>query len=120
MPRTLLTPVTPKGPYPGTVNANDLDAVFTSADQANGNYFVGTGRELIEIQNADAGAQTFTITSKADPYGRTGNVSAYSMAAGEHAIFWLGNLVGWDQGGGQIYLDASSNNISFRIIRIPG
>lgn len=119
MARTALTPVSPKGPYPGTVAANALDYVFAASDSSNGNYFVGTGRELILVQNADAGAQTFTLTSIADPYGRLGSITTYSLSAGEFAMFWLGALVGWDQGGGQIYLDSSNANIKFAIIRMP-
>lgn len=119
MPRTALTAVQPKGPYPGTVAANALDVAFVASDNVNGNYFVGTGKELILVHNTDAGAQTFTITSAADPYGRTANISAYSLAAGEFGMFWLGNLVGWDQGGGQIYLDSSDANIEYAIVRIP-
>lgn len=119
MARTVLTPVVPKGPYPGTVAADALDVALAAADNTNGNYFVGTGKELILVQNTAGGAGTFTLTSIADPFGRLGSITTYSLAAGEFAMFWLGALVGWDQGGGQIYLDASAATIKFAIIRIP-
>lgn len=120
MPRTAITVQTPKGPYPGTVNANDLDLAWQAADVANGNYFVGTGRELLLVRNGDAGAQTFTITSAPDPYKRTGNITAYSLGASEMAHFWLGgNLVGWYQAGNQVYLDASDADVAYAVIRIP-
>ena len=33
--------------------------------------------------------------------------------------FWYGNLVGWDQGGGQLYLDCSATGLKGLIFRIP-
>ena len=119
MPRTLLTPQTPKGPYPGTVAANALDYTYVAADLANGNEFVGTGRDLLLMKNDDAAPQTITLTSAADPYGRTSNITAYSMGIGEFAMFWFGNLVGWDQGGGKLFIDVSDVDIKLAVVRLP-
>jgi hypothetical protein len=111
--------VTPKGPYPGTVAANGLDAATFDLDNTNGNVWVGTGRELLVIQNPTAGAVTVTLTSSADAANRKGDITAYSLGAGEFMTFWYGSLVGWNQGGGQVYLDCSATGLKGLIFKIP-
>lgn len=121
MPRTSVTAniVTPKGPYPGVVNANDLDVVQFNLDNTNGNEFVGTGRELLVIQNPTAGAVTVTLTSSNDPQNRKADITAYSLGVNEFLAFWFGSLIGWDQGNGKIYLDCSATGLKGFIFRIP-
>lgn len=111
--------VAPKGPYPGTIAANDLDVVPFNLDNTNGNVWVGTGRDLLVIQNPTAGAITVTLTSSADAAKRKADITTYSLGAGEFMTFWYGNLVGWDQGGGQLYLDCSATGLKGLIFRIP-
>lgn len=118
--RTAITVQTAKGPYLSTpVAANSLDFTIAASDNTNGNYFVGTGRELILVQNSAGGSGTVTFTSVADQFQRKGDISTYSLSAGEFAMFWVGNLVGWDQGGGQIYIDTSASTMNIAVIRIP-
>ena len=118
MARTALTPLTPKGPYPGVVNAGDLAAAFTAADVANGNSFPSTGREIIIAQNTDgAAAHTVTITSIADERGRTGDITTYSIPANGFAAFAVTSTAGWKQSDGNIYLAASDAQVKFLILR---
>ena len=121
MARTALTVAVPKGPY-DAVTANGLDFAFTAADEVNGNAFVCTGRELVLVRNTHAtDAATVTITSAPDPYGRTKDITAYSLAAGEFAAFWIGRSIGWRQSDGKVWLDAGgSGTIEFAVLRIPG
>jgi hypothetical protein len=121
MARTALTVVTPKGPY-DTVAANGLDFAFTAADEANGNAFVCTGRELLLARNThETDAATVTISSAPDPYGRTKDITAYSLAAGESAAFWIGRSIGWRQADGKVWLDAGgAGTVEFAVLRIPG
>lgn len=111
--------VTPKGPYPGTVAANDLDVATFNLDNTNGNVFVGTGRELLVIENPTGGAITVTLTSAFDQAKRKGDITTYSLGAGEYMTFWYGSLIGWDQGGGQIYIDCSATGLKGLLLRIP-
>lgn len=112
--------ITPKGPYPGVVSAGNLTFVFTAADVTNFDQFTLTGREMIVAINTHASSPfTFTLESVADDKGRLGDITAYSLAAGEYACFWAGNKTGWDQGG-QFYLRASSVSVKFAVFRIPG
>ncbi|WP_447978080.1 hypothetical protein [Candidatus Nitrospira bockiana] len=120
MPRTALTPATPKGPYPGTVNAGDLNIALENVDNANGNVFVGNGRDLLLIQNPTAGAITFTLTSSNDPQNRKSDITNYSLGAGLFAFFWFGSIIGWAQdAAGSIYLDAGGAGLKCKVLRIP-
>lgn len=120
MARTALTAATPKGPYPGTVNAGDLNIAMENVDNANGNVWVGNSRDLLVIQNPTAGAITFTLTSVNDERNRKGDISAYSLGAGLFAYFWFGSLVGWAQDAqGSLYLDAGGAGLKCKVIRIP-
>ena len=120
MARTALTVAVPKGPY-DAVTANGLDFAFTAADEVNGNAFACTGRELVLVRNTHAtDATTVTISSAPDPYGRTKDITAYSLAAGEFAAFWIGKTAGWRQSDGKVNLDvAGTGTIGFAVIRIP-
>lgn len=120
--RTLLTPLTVKGPYPGTVSAGDLSVTALDAvDNTNGNYWLGNGRDLMVIENPTAGAITVTLTSIADQFGRKGDITAYSIPANTgHMFFWFGSLIGWAQDAqGSIYLDASATGLKVKILRLP-
>jgi hypothetical protein len=123
MPRTTLAGTavkTPKGPSPGTVNAGDLHIAGTAADSGNGNQFVPAAGDLLKVRNSHATtARTFTLTSAADERGRLGHVTTYSLAAGEEAYFHFGDLMGWKQADGFIYLDASTTDIVFTVLRRP-
>jgi hypothetical protein len=118
MPRTALTPQVVKGPYPGTVAANDLDITWAAGDDVNGNEFAFTGRELILVRNDDAAAQTVTLLSSATPgYGRTADITTYSLAAGEYAAFWAGATQGWVQPGSKFNIDLSDPDLKFAVLR---
>ena len=109
MPFTVLTPVTPFGPY-GAVVANALDIAFTAADATNGNSFPLTGGEILLVWNTDASAHTFSITSVADTLGRTGDVTTYSVGAGIISAYsFRGGVNGWQQGDGTVHIPAASS-----------
>jgi hypothetical protein len=119
MPETALTVQTAKGPYPGTVAANDLDITWTAGDAVNGNSFISTGRELLLVRNDDAGAQTLTLKSVADTFARTADISAYSVGIGEYAAFWVGDRQGWTTGGGLVLINpVASANLFFAVLRL--
>ncbi len=121
MARTPVTPVAVLGPYPTLpVAANSLDFAFTApAVAADGVSFVMTGREILLVQNTDVGAQTFTLESTVDAKGRTGDVTTYSLAAGEFACFDARGLEGWRQAsGGAFYLKMSADTVKVAILRL--
>lgn len=119
MPRTALTPQSPPGAYPGTIAANAADLSFAAADVANKNQVALTGKEMLIVRNDNAGAQTVTINSVADSYARTGDITAYSIGAGEYAFFGPFPVAGWRQTDGNLYLEGSHADIKFAVIKLP-
>jgi hypothetical protein len=117
--RVSITPQTPKGPYPGTVNAGDLALTFTAADATNFNQFAAVGNEILIVQNTDAASQTVTFTSRADNFGRSGDVGPYTLTTGTFAVFNFRNAnQGWIQADGNVYFQASTTTVKFAVLRV--
>lgn len=116
MARTTIAPeVVPTG-YPLTIEA----VVWTAADNANGNQFAWTGKELLLVYNAHATlAKTWTPTSfpingREDPKSGV----AQSLAVGIlHVYNFRGE--GWKQADGYVYLTAEGTDVKFMVIQCP-
>lgn len=119
MAATTLTPQVMKGPYVATpVAADSLDVTMTAADVANGNDFVASGRDILVAQNTHATtAYTITITSQADERGRKGDITTYSLAAGDIAVFDFSQINGWADANGKINIAASNASVKFAVLR---
>ena len=117
MARTDLTESTAEGAY-GDYGANEADVTMAAGDAVNGNQFTATGNDLLIAHNTGAGAETVTITSVADEYGRSGNITTYSIGAGEYAAFGPFKRHGWMQSDGEIYVDVSSADIKLGVVRL--
>lgn len=119
MARTVIAPQTMYSIYAGTPGANALDVTFTAADVANGNMYAANGREILLVLNSDGvNPYTFTVASVADPYGRTSDITTYSLAAGEYAAVPL-PVVGFRQTDGNVNINGSNAAIKFAILRLP-
>lgn len=117
MTRAAITKVTIQGPYPVLpVSALALDLTFTAADVGNSNSFVPSGDDLLLVWNTHATlGYTFTLSSVADAQGRTGDITAYAIAAGVISAFRI-KKTGWMQTDGSIYLAGSNAAVKFCII----
>ena len=122
MARQTLSPITPKGPHPDLpVAADALDITFTTCDPVNFDEFAMTGRDLLLVKNAHAStAKYFTLESIADDKKRTGDVTQYSLGAGEIAAFYFGRMDGWAQSTGKMNLKGESTDIKFSVLRLVG
>lgn len=118
MARNDLTKLTAEGPY-GDYGAGDADLPMVAADQGDGDQFTFEGEDLIIAHNTGGSAQTVTVTSVVDPYGRTGNIS-YSVGAGEYAVFGPFKALGWQQSDGNIYVSADSADVKLGVVKLPG
>jgi hypothetical protein len=116
MPRQTLT----KTIAPGNWAAAGVAVTMTAANITDKEQFVAQGKDLLIVQNTDSGAHTFTINSTADPYGRTKDITAESIAAGAIRVFGPMELTGWVQSDGRIYLEANSALVKFGVITLPG
>lgn len=119
MAATTLTPIVPKGPYPGTVAANALDIALAALDDVNGNDFVGSGDDLLIVYNASASqAETFTLDSKPGREAREADISAYSLGQDELAAFRFSDLTGWADTVGKINITGSSDDLKVAVLRL--
>lgn|SRR5574337_497580 len=120
MARTALPIISPLGSYPALpLGAGSAAFVFTAADAVNNNSFASTGKELLLIQNTAASAGTVTIHSVIDSLKRTGDITAYSVAATSFAILGPFNQPGWLQSDGTVWVDGSAATILFAVVRLP-
>jgi hypothetical protein len=116
---TSLPVVTPVGPYiSGQPTANSLNFVFTACDSSNGNSFPLSGKETLLVFNSDSMAHTFTITSVADRFNRSQDVTAYSVGAGLYSSFsFRGDPSGWLQpSDSKVHLLCSDATIKFAVL----
>ena len=115
MARTPLTKTTAAGSY----NHAGVALTMTAADVGNMNSFVATGKDLLVIHNTAGSDHTFTVTSTADAYGRTKDITTETVSAGAYKIVGPLELTGWVQTDGKIYLAASNAGIKFGIVALP-
>lgn len=120
MARLTLTPVVPKGSFPTLpLSADSADMAFAVAGTyTDGEGWANTGREVLIAYNSGASPYTVTISSVAY-LGRTGDITAYSLAAGEFAIFGPFDPRGWNQADGQVYVVGSNAAVKFAVIQLP-
>ena len=116
--RAVLTPALPPN-LNSPVTAGAADMALTGAASSTGYQYTSTGRELIFVYNSDTTVHTVTIHSVADPYGRSGDITSYSLSSGDHAVFGPFPLTGWKQSDGNVYIDSSSDLVKFSIITLP-
>lgn len=105
MARTAMTVRTRPSAY--AITPLDLAALDTF-DNANGMTLPANGQTALLFQNTTGGALTVTIASQPDTYGRSGDITAYSIAAGHFAFFQEFPAAGWASGStGLVNIDAS-------------
>lgn len=119
--RTDLTAQNPPTILAGSPAADALDITWTAADSSNGNAVTLTGNEVVLAWNTHAStAYTVTVSTVADELGRTGDITAYSLAAGD--IAWVGPIPsrGFAQTDGKLYLSANNAAVKFAVIKLRG
>ena len=116
MARQTVTVTTMLGAYGDYSVANAADIVWTQADTSNYEEFLMREGDILLVKNTGGSAYTFTVTS-VDLFGRTGDVSAYSVGAGEQAAFGPLKFAGWKQSDGKLYFQANNTAIYFGVLR---
>lgn len=114
--RTDLTVQTPVN-VNGAISANAADLTETAIDASNGNQFPMSGGEYILVHNTGGSAYTVTLTSAPDSLGRTGDITTYSLAATEIALFGPFQTHGWRQTNGKFYIDGSNASVKVAVFR---
>lgn len=116
MARTSLTPKVALGIRSDVYTANAADLTMAAADAANKNQVAASGKNLVIAHNTGMGAATVTISSVVNDLGRTGDIAAYSLGAGEYAVFGPFGIEGWVQSDLKIYLEASAADVKFGVV----
>ncbi len=115
MARTTLTKYTLAGGY----DVSGVDFTWTTCDWTSGNEFASTGREVLMVK-ATGGDAVVTVTSVADPLGRTGDVDSFSVSSGYFRAFGPYKQAGWMQSSdGMIYVDGADANVELCVIIVP-
>lgn len=118
MAETRITPITPTGPYiDESVTAKLGTVTATASDATNGNVISLAKDILLVLENTDVGAQTVTITSYPDPYGRRADISAFSIAAGAF-VARIFKRYGWGNGDGDLVILTSDVGVTVRAFEI--
>jgi hypothetical protein len=103
--RLALTEV--NGPYFSEAGTPQMTTVTgTAADATNGNVITLANDIILTCENTDVGAQTVTITSVADGYGRVADITAFSIPAGA-TVARRFTRVGWGNGNGDLVVNVS-------------
>lgn len=128
MARTTLNKTTLNSAYPTLpITALSADISFQAASGSsgsNGNQFAwgDAARLLVLAINTGITGRTVTITSKVDPFNRTGDITAYAVAIGALASpicsAWIIERQGFYQADGMLYLEANHAEIKFAAIAI--
>ena len=116
MTRVTLTPTVPLGALGSAYTANAADLPMTAADASNKEQAAHSGKLLIIAHNTGAGAHTITITSVVDDLGRTGDISGYSLGAGEYAVFGPLELAGWVETDWKLHFEANHAEVKFGVV----
>lgn len=115
MPTTVIV----KSPLPGPYDTDGITPTWQAGDVANGNHFISTGKEILLARNDDVGAQTVTVTSTNDPQGRTGDITADSIAAAAYAVWQKFPVSGWRNAAGEIVIAVSDAGVFLAVLQIP-
>ena len=122
MARVLVAAQTPPGAFPSLpVTPGSRALSEQAADTSLGNYTtIVSGKTLVLAHNTDLGAHTVTFTSVVDGQNRSGDITAYSIAAGVTALFgpFVTTPVGWSQASpaGSLWMDANDPTIKWIVI----
>ena len=109
-----------KGPF-DVITAGSADFTWTAGDTGTDTIAV-TGREIVLVYNSGASPYTCTITSVVDDKNRTGDITAYSLAAGDFAAFGVGltNSAGWKSTStGLITVDVENAAVKWAVLKLP-
>lgn len=120
MPRVDHTalPVAIKGyPDPLPIAALSADRTMFASDATNFEKVNHAENLVLVAWNSGVTGRTVTITS-ASYQGRSGDITAYALAAGAHAIFGPFPNAGWRQSDGKLYFGASHLDVKWDLILV--
>lgn len=100
----------------GLATASLITVTWTAADTTNDNAVPLTGREILLAQNTDTAPHNVTVSSVADPMGRTADITD-AIPAGDVRVYGGFPTTGWLQEDGNLYFQADSNTVHFAVLQ---
>lgn len=119
MARQVHTPLTALGTKTDAYAAGAADLTMTAADVAESEEATHTGDIIVIAHNTGASPYTVTVSSVVDRLGRTGDITTYSLAADDYAVFGPFNTEGWLQADGNLYFEATNAEVKFGVVKLP-
>jgi hypothetical protein len=110
-----------RAPFAANPTAGQIHFTWT-AGNTGGDTITITGREIVLAWNSGASPYTVGVTSQIDGQNRTGDISAYSLAAGEFAYVSAGltNAPGWkNQSTGLLTITPSNAAVKWAVLQLP-
>jgi hypothetical protein len=110
------------GAYPVLPLTAAQPLTFTAGDAAVGHQTALVNRKTVVIAkntNGAATARTVSFISVVDGSNRTGDISAYELAAGEEKVFGPFESIGWAHTGGVLWIDVSHAEMKLAVIQLP-
>ena len=106
-------------PYEKETATPQLTALtFAAGDATNGNDVSVAQDVLLIFNNTDASPQTVTIYSGVDPYGRSAEITDFSIPAGGFVARRF-SAVGWENTLGGASLQFLVDNVAIEVVAIP-
>lgn len=102
---------------PGFWSTTGLAVTMTAADVGAGNETAAVNDMLLVVHNTGASQRTYTITSAADQYGRTGNVAAQTIDAGVIRVHRL-TMHGWADSNAKYNFSANHAEVKFGLVTL--
>lgn len=118
MARVTHAGMTALGTKTSVYTANAADLTMTAATPADDEQAAHNGKMLLIAHNTGGSPYTITVSSVVDALGRTGDISAYSLGAGEYAVFGPFELEGWLQTTGYLNFEAENAAVKFGVVRL--
>jgi hypothetical protein len=112
MARTEIT----KTVLPGKYADDAVDLGLQAMDTANGNQVSASGKDIIILHNTNVGAQTVTVVSTEDEYGREED-QAIALDPDEMKLAGPYPVEGWRQTDKKLYLDTTSDDVKVAVIK---
>ena len=120
MAATAVAPQDVLGAYVSESATQMTTLTWSAVDITNTNSVTMSGRKLLLIfRNDDVASQTVTISSSENAWGRSADITAFSIAASTYAARIL-EPPGWENalGSRQIIIDASDADMKFAAINL--
>ena len=118
MAETRITPIETVGPYLAETAVPQLGTITSvPIDIVDGNVVTLATDILIVFTNTNVGAQTVTIESFPDTFGRVADITAFSIPASA-VVARRFTRVGWGNGNGDLVIAGSSVDIDVEAFKV--